>query len=123
MPLARLAPLATRRARRHRLATGLLLVAALLAVGLAQLLTLLIGDAALYDLTTANTVFIAAGVAGFVGYVWGWWALIGFDREPGAMLGRRAVYFLMVGVVILVALLIWLVINLIIAALPPQIPL
>ena len=98
-------------------------IIALLSGGLvSQLAGLLMGPEAMIEPASATLALLIAGGAGIVVYIVGWWSLIGFGGEPDLPLGRRAVYFALFGALVLLALVIWLVISLVIAALPPQIP-
>lgn len=108
-----------------RLARMLLngLIALLMAALLALLISLLVGEAAFTQADTALFVFGVAMGAGLIAYVVGYWNLLGFDREANPRLNRRALYYVLAGAFTALILLIWLVISLIITALPPEIPL
>jgi hypothetical protein len=108
-----------------RLARMLLngLIALLMAALLALLLSLLLGEAAFTEANTALFLFGVAMGGGLVAYVIGYWNLLGFDREANPRLTRRALYYVLAGAFTALILIIWLVISLIITALPPEIPL
>ena len=99
------------------------LIALLLGAMLALLLSLLVGEAALTDADTALFIFSVAMIGGLIAYVIGYWSLLGFEREAHPRLTRRAMYYVLVGGFTALILLIWLLISLIITALPPEIPL
>lgn len=116
---------ADRLSRWPRLARVLLtvVIALTLAAAVSMLLLLLIGNAALQNMDAAMLVLAVAVGTGLVAYVLGYWFLVGFNREAHPTLGARAVNYVIVGGLAGLALLIWLVISLVIALLPPEIPL
>ncbi len=116
--------LATRLGGLPRLARIILcaVIAVLSAALFSQLATLAVGAPALRDRQAATLIFALSAVVGLATYIIGWWGLLGFDDEAEPHLGRRAVYFVFFGVLVGLALLVWLLISVVIAALPPQIP-
>ncbi len=98
-------------------------IAILFGLFVLQVATLLAGDMALYDMATAQNMFLISGAAGLAAYVVGWVCLVGFEREAQPQLKRRAVYYVLFGLLVAVALGIWLLVSVAIAMLPPQIPL
>ncbi len=98
-------------------------VIALLSAGLAsQIGSLVLGPSTMTNVNSATTLLLLAGAGGLVAYIVGWWLLIGFSGEPHLPPSRRAVYFLVYGVLAVAAVVIWLVISFVFASLPPEIP-
>ncbi len=99
-------------------------VIALLTVALVvQIVTLIAGGPAeQFEASTASTILLLAAGAGLVVYMVGWWSLIGFSGDPHPVLGTRAANFLLFGLLVTLALLVWALISTIIAFLPPEIP-
>lgn len=99
-----------------------ILIALVTAALVSQIGSLLIGPSTMTSMDSVTTLLVLAGVGGLIAYVVGWWLFLGFSREPHLPPSRRSVYFLVYGVLALVAVLIWLVFSFIIASLPPEIP-
>lgn len=98
------------------------LIALATAMLFAQVVSMLAGPTALTDIQSAYGVMILSVGMGFIIYILGWWTLVGFSGDPHPVLGKRAGNFLLFGILILVVLLVWALINALIAFLPPEIP-
>ncbi len=122
---SRMAQWAARLSRLPRLARMLLtvVISLILAAVVSMVLVLLTGGAAFSDLNAATLVLVIAAGTGLGAYVLGYWVLVGFNREAHPALSARAVNYVIVGGLAGLAMLIWLLISLIIALLPPEIPL
>lgn len=98
------------------------LVALIVTAFTAQLLTTVMGAAALTEQGAATVAYGISGGAGLLSYIAGWWTLLGFGDDPQAPVRQRGVYFLLFGLVVLVALVVWVLFGTVLALLPPEVP-